>query len=301
MLCDPFSGEHCETVTVGTLLQVLGVCPSEAMLFGLGRGLSFFEAQDSQMRMPMLAGRIAPGLIAENLADACGLTMRSWEGSPSQAWQQLEKQLAAGRPVAAQVDCYYLEYFRTKIHFGGHFVAIVGLDDSSVYLADTQSQGGLCKTSRESFVQAWEAKEAPLARPWYGFVLGGNPCMQAHAVEHALEQTLKAFWVEAVPRLRKTAEQMPDCLQSPTAREDAARCAKLIERGGTGGANFRKLFADFLDEASLGTPAFRAQWRAIQSRWHTFAQALERFDREAIIACIRGIADAEQQAARFVE
>ncbi|GHF51916.1 hypothetical protein GCM10018783_20810 [Streptomyces griseosporeus] len=35
----------------------------------------------------------------------------------------------AGRPVGLQLDSYHLDYFTTKVHFGGHVVAMYGYDD----------------------------------------------------------------------------------------------------------------------------------------------------------------------------
>ncbi|CAM5585640.1 Lantibiotic ABC transporter OS=Streptomyces glaucescens OX=1907 GN=SGLAU_01815 PE=4 SV=1 [Streptomyces glaucescens] len=47
----------------------------------------------------------------------------------------------AGRPVGLQLDSYHLDYFTSKVHFGGHVVAMYGYDDHDAYLVDTAQQG----------------------------------------------------------------------------------------------------------------------------------------------------------------
>lgn len=37
----PYQGDHCETTTMGNLMQHAGARLSEPMLFGLGQGLGF--------------------------------------------------------------------------------------------------------------------------------------------------------------------------------------------------------------------------------------------------------------------
>ena len=286
-----FCGQHCETVTAGTLLGTLGEQVSEAMLFGLGRGLSFFCVEDTLMPMPMLAGRIAPGLIAQHIAQAYQLSMRELEGREG-AWRALEKELENGKLVAVQLDCYHLEYFRSKVHFAGHFVAVTGFDEEHVFLVDTSSQGGAQKTSRASFMRAWGEPKGSLARPWYGFVYEGVPILLEHTPLEAFRETFNDFSKYAVPALLHVAERFPhwleDCLPN-----DALRCAKLMERGGTGGANFRNLFAGFLDEAQLGDIDLRKCWRDIATQWHDLAQALSVFDQSTACALMQSIVKAE--------
>jgi len=56
----PFEGEHCETTTMGNLLQFAGVKLSEPMLFGLGQGLGFIYWDSKGMNFPFIGGRVKP-------------------------------------------------------------------------------------------------------------------------------------------------------------------------------------------------------------------------------------------------
>jgi hypothetical protein len=84
---------------------------------------------------------------------------------------------------------------------------------------------------------------------------------------------------EGVSGMRRMAEELPEW----PALEDAAWCARFgyqaVEKRGSGGGNFRPLYADFLEEmAALGLPLGEqvAPCRALGRGWTTFAATLKR-------------------------
>src|SRR6266540_3502298 len=124
-------GKHCETTTLGALLRHVGIDLSEPMLFGLGAGLGFAYWDAKTMAFPFLGGRIKPAALTRNLASRLGLTMQAQETtSVRAAWRNVAAAIDAGSPVGLQLDSYHLDYFTTRIHFGAHFVAMYGYDDT---------------------------------------------------------------------------------------------------------------------------------------------------------------------------
>ena len=141
-------GQHCETTTLGALLRHEGIDLSEPMLFGLGEGLGFVYWDAKNMDFPFLGGRTKPATITRTVADRLSLTLHIKEtASPRKAWQNVAAALSAGRPAGLQLDSYHLDYFTTRVHFGGHFVAMYGYDDTHAYLVDTAQQGGAVTTT----------------------------------------------------------------------------------------------------------------------------------------------------------
>lgn len=63
----PLYGKHCETTTVGNLLQNCGLTLSEPMLFGIGEGLSFIYWDSKQMEFPFLGGRCKQDVLTEKI------------------------------------------------------------------------------------------------------------------------------------------------------------------------------------------------------------------------------------------
>ena len=146
---------HCETTALGVLLRHEGIDLSEPMLFGLGSGLSFIYWDGKNLDFPFLGGRVKPFELTRNLTGLLGLELRVEETtSPGRAWRNVATQIDAGRPVGLQLDSYHLDYFTSRVRFGGHVVAMYGYDDEYAYLVDTAQQGGAVRTGLESLAKA---------------------------------------------------------------------------------------------------------------------------------------------------
>jgi hypothetical protein len=72
----PFVGQHCETTATGTLLNHIGIELSEAMLFGLGEGLSFIFWKMKTMDFPFIGGRIRPDMLTQKYCEESWFDIR---------------------------------------------------------------------------------------------------------------------------------------------------------------------------------------------------------------------------------
>lgn len=250
-------GLHCETTTLGALLRHEGLELSEPMLFGLGEGLGFVYWDAKNMDFPFLGGRVKPMALTRTAADRLGLTLHVQEtASPRKAWQNVTTALAAGRPVGLQLDCYHLEYFGTKVHFGGHFVAMCGYDDTHAHLIDTAQQGGAVTTTLVSLARA-RGERGPMTARNLSFTISGSATVDlGDAVRKAIAGNARAFLNPPIANLGhrgigKAARQVTRWLdRSRDPARDLPLAATLMERGGTGGSLFRALYRDFLAEAA---------------------------------------------------
>ncbi|WP_344871074.1 BtrH N-terminal domain-containing protein [Allokutzneria multivorans] len=252
------SGQHCETTAIGALLRHEGIELSEPMLFGLGEGLGFVYWDAKNMDFPFLGGRSKPMRITRTVAERLGLDLRVQEtGSPRKAWQNVTDALAAGRPVGLQLDCYHLEYFTSKVHFGGHFVAMHGHDDDRAHLIDTAQQGGSVTTSLASLELA-RNERGPMTARNLSFTLsaaGPRPSLRSAVLESVRANALD-FLNPPIANLGhrgigKAARQVLRWLdRSAAPSRDLPLAATLMERGGTGGALFRAMYRDFLAESA---------------------------------------------------
>jgi hypothetical protein len=188
-------GQHCETTTLGALLRHEGLELSEPMLFGLGEGLGFVYWDARNMGFPFLGGRTKPAAITRTVADRLGLALHIEEtASPRKAWQNVVAGLGAGRPVGLQLDCYHLDYFTTKVHFGGHFVAMYGYDDTHAHLIDTVQQGGAVTTTLDGLARA-RSERGPMTARNRSYTIGcptGRPEL-GDAVRAAVHNNALAF------------------------------------------------------------------------------------------------------------
>ncbi|MER6029891.1 BtrH N-terminal domain-containing protein [Streptomyces sp. NPDC001851] len=250
--------QHCETTALGVLLRHEGLDLSEPMLFGLGSGLSFIYWDSKGMGFPFLGGRVKPFELTRNLAAILGLELVIEETtSPRKAWQNVAAPIDVGRPVGLQLDSYHLDYFSSKVHFGGHVVAMYGYDEQDAYLVDTDPQGGAVTTSLASLGRA-RAERGPMTAKHRSFTITVPSSLKSpqDRIIPAIKTCAGAFLNPPIANLghrgiEKTAKQVPKWLQrSGNPREDLPRAAVLMERAGTGGALFRNLYRDFLAECA---------------------------------------------------
>jgi hypothetical protein len=248
---------HCETTALGVLLRHEGLDLSEPMLFGLGSGLSFIYWDGKGMAFPFLGGRVKPFDLTRNLTARLGLTLMVEETtSPRRAWENAAAHIDAGRPVGLQLDCYHLEYFQSKVHFGGHVVAMYGYDEHDAYLVDTDQQGGAVRTSRASLAMA-RAERGPMTARNRSFTITlpeHPPCWQNQIIP-AIRDCADAFLTPPIANLgyrgiEKAAIRVSEWLQRTgnPQQDDLPQAADLMEKAGTGGALFRALYRDFLGE-----------------------------------------------------
>ncbi|WP_219844639.1 MULTISPECIES: BtrH N-terminal domain-containing protein [Microbacterium] len=258
---DASGGLHCETTALGVLLERAGLSLSEAMLFGLGSGLSFIYWDSARQELPFLGGRVKPFELTQNLTSRLGIELRVEETtSPRKAWDRLRAQIDQGKPVGLQLDSHDLEYFGSRVHFAGHVVAMYGYDHDRAYLVDTAQQGGEVSTSLESLARA-RAARGPMSARHRAFVVdvptaAARPERIRESIVPAITACAEEFLAPPIANLGNrgiltTATRVPTWLDRV---DDPARdlpvIAMLMERAGTGGALFRNMYRDFLAESA---------------------------------------------------
>ncbi|MFF4058184.1 BtrH N-terminal domain-containing protein [Streptomyces sp. NPDC001668] len=250
--------QHCETSALGVLLRHQGIDLSEPMLFGLGRGLSFIYWDSKGMGFPFLGGRVKPFELTRNLAEGLGLDLQVREtSSPRKAWANVVEVIDGGRPVGLQLDSYHLDYFASKVHFGGHVVAMYGYDDQLAHLVDTEQQGGAVSTGLDGLARA-RAARGPMTARHRSFTLTGQQDLPVprDVVLAAITACADTFLHPPIANLghrgiEKSGKLVPTWLRrSDDPRRDLPQAALLMERAGTGGALFRNLYRDFLAESA---------------------------------------------------
>jgi hypothetical protein len=254
---NPFIGKHCETTTTGSLLNQLGVELSEPMLFGIGEGLGYVFWNMKIMNFPFIGGRIKPDTLTENICKNLHLKLDVTETSSiKKAWENITKYLDNGKAVGLKLDCYHLEYFKVKIHFAGHYVAMYGYDNDSAYLVDTNGQE-YSKTSLKSLELARNEKGAMSSKNRSYIISKTN---KTYDLKEVIK---KAIYTNAVDFLNppiknigykgilKTSTEIKKWFQnSKDIKTDFQTTAMIMENGGTGGSLFRNLYRDFLQESA---------------------------------------------------
>ncbi len=253
-----FIGQHCETTATGSLLLQMGIDLSEPMLFGLGEGLGFIFWKMKSMDFPFIGGRIKTDLLTEKICRNLNLKLEVKETtSLNKAWKNIEKPLLDGKAVGLKLDCYHLDYFSSKFHFAGHYVAMYGYDDKDAFLIDTKQQGAKVKTSLNSLALARNEK-GPMSSRNRSYTIEqiyALPDLKNVIVE-AIRNNCYAYLNPPIKNLSykgilKTSIELNSWYnESEDLKRDFQTTSMLMERAGTGGALFRNLYRDFLKEAN---------------------------------------------------
>lgn len=255
---ESFSGRHCETTATGSLLNQLGFELSEPMLFGLGEGLGFIFWNMKMMDFPFIGGRTKPGAITQALARNLNLELAIKEtASIKKAWRNVADYIDQGVAVGLQLDCYHLEYFATKIHFAGHFVAMYGYDNDFAYLVDAQPDHGKVKTSLQNLELA-RSEKGPMAAKnlMYALSKGDGEFDLREAIVTAIVNNAKGYLNPPIKNfgykgIHTTSVEIKKWFKrSSDVKTEFQTTAMLMETAGTGGALFRNLYRDFLKESA---------------------------------------------------
>lgn len=262
------AGGHCESTTLRDQLSHLGFSYSEPMIFGLDAtmGFSFWGLEggfplggkQSSFNENSLACRLL-GIIPEKK-----LFNRSRE-----AWQDAKSLLDQNLPLILQVDMGYLPYFMTPgeepFHFGGHLVSLIGYhkERSLTLLCDNNFEEPVevplenlkkARSSREGTKFLWphNIRYTLTRRPD-----GKRPPLGAGA-KLAIQEVVKNMLAPSISQngiqgLKRFVSSIGEWRTSFADKMEQGffylkNVYGYIEEYGTGGALFRKMYCDFLQE-----------------------------------------------------
>jgi len=270
-------GQHCGTTAMRNLLYYYcGLDLSEEMVFGLGSGIDFMF-----IKMPGLdpAATIFGRSITMEVdaAHALGIDYREQpEADNAKAWADVRNEALEGRPTMLTGDIFFLDYRSFKVRFPAHRFVLLGFDDEKqiAYVAD-------------------RIVPEPQACSYKALATSRNPSSGITTynlwgkffdtkVAHTIQQAAISALAKSADRMTGRDASQVDLLKSVSSkglyitagiaglaefakdlklwheREDAAKIAsyasQAIEKFGTGGGNFRKMYASFLGWAVAALP-----------------------------------------------
>jgi hypothetical protein len=273
-------GNHCGSTALRNLLGFHGVEISEEMAFGLGAGACFYYiVLDEHSPSRFTNGRTSR--LEESFLGITETPLRlRTDADPEASWRFAKEAVDEGRPVLLLTDLYYLDHYGRSAHFPGHAVVLAGYDEELAWLSDTAFED-LQTTSLESLKEARHSQQPIFPLEGHAIDLPGGVKVDreelvAHApraIERAAKQMLEPPLgdFEGLPAMRRFAAEVGDW---PEAAEDWQWCARflyqVIERRGTGGGNFRKMYSRFLEEAGYEEAALATE---ASDRWTALALA----------------------------
>lgn len=283
-------GLHCGSAAMRSLLAFRGIRLSEAMCFGLGSAAGFLYVPD----LPVPPGAAFHGRTLEMERDLCAALGIPYperaEEDADAGWEAARAALLSGDPILISTDLAYLDYFGTNTHFSGHRVVLFGFDDEAgtALLSDSERDApeelplDSLKRSRASTIPPY-----PMGNRWCPIRLPGPLRPLSEAIPLALARNAREILapapgeLEGVSGMRRLAEEIPLWPGTQPNWTFAARFGyQVIEKRGTGGGFFRRLYASYLEEAaalcpSLSGKGLPARMSGLADGWTAIAGTLK--------------------------
>lgn len=256
-------GVHCESSAIRDVLAYHGFLLSEETVFGLDCTFGFaYNPSFSGFPLFRIYGKVRT--FPNTLPNLLGVKVYEKKTSDRvEAWVSVKKLVDSGTPVLLRTDIYHLDYLAVPRkpwnHFGAHMVVLVGYDEEKgvAYLADTNLEGlqSLPLKSLEE-ARASEHRPFPAGNTWFELELGEKPRLSGDKLREAIRTTAKemvdtkreTFGLKGIKLLGEELLRWPKILPRGKLGETLFLAYVDMEKAGTGGGNFRKLYSRFLTE-----------------------------------------------------
>ena len=272
---DTQGGKHCITNSLKQIFSYGGIEMTEAMMFGLGSGLSFLYL--NQEISPMVNGRCKIFEFEEKLAKRLHLDIECKSGSNYERVLERNKEmLDHDIPLLIYVDMPYLSYLGLDpdSHFGGHAVVLFGYDDERevFYISDRDNHDFPIRTphgqSAEDYhlVSYEELKKArtstyrpfPAKNKYLEINFDGYQSPQKDVLVEAIQETCetmmnapaKLLGLNGIHKFSKEILKWKNFSMEKRKRAGVTNYFQISKDGGTGGGIFRKMYGEFLMEAA---------------------------------------------------
>lgn len=253
---------HCESGTVTALLNHGGLEITEPMIFGIASGIFFGYFESSVFSFPMFIVRNKPGSIRKNIIKRLGVNFytRSFRNQ-EKGIEELDSLLAEGRPVATQVDFYYMEYMPEylRTHMNVHFINVIGKNEKSYLISDSYyKEKAELRTELLHKARFVGGNMAPKGFLFYPVSIPENIDFEKairKGIKKAAHDMIKLpvpfVGVKGIRKFAKKVTGWPDLARDiDHLSHEIMKINVFLEDQGTGGAGFRFLYATFLQQAA---------------------------------------------------
>ncbi len=265
-------GKHCASTALSDLMKFYGYELTEPDCFGTGEGIGFWyiEGLNPSKMMHFRSADIEKRFFDNIGVDFNWQELDSEEGIKSMLISNIDNNI----PVLLRTDIFYLDYYKSKTHFPGHAVILWGynLDDDSAYISDTERKG-LTQCGFGSLIEGIihgnfpageHAHFAPISKPV--FELHKKKLFTKAAASNANSMLSSAdFEGYGIKGIQLASKKVLEWKELPDWKWLARFAYQIIEKRGTGGGGFRKMYADFLE--GFANKKVVTMMRQIASRW----------------------------------
>ncbi|MHA2352658.1 MAG: BtrH N-terminal domain-containing protein, partial [Candidatus Thorarchaeota archaeon] len=259
-------GKNCMTSSLWKLLHHLGHEISEELLVGIASGLGFIYWKMKQMPTPFVGG-MNGGRFPTILGLAIDRLGGEWKvlksSSVKRAHKHLRETLEIDQPALVCADLGYLDYLSLggDDHFGMHTILVYGIDekDDEAHVSDRFATPITIPLSRLQKARASEYHPFPAKNKMMQVFMPDEmipleeiiPSAVRENADFMLNPPISNMGAKGIMRWKKELHRYPKILpDNQTIAQALIEHFVYIEVGGSGGSLFRRMYSQFLREAS---------------------------------------------------
>jgi hypothetical protein len=259
-------GKNCMTSSLWKLLNHLGHKISEEMLVGIASGLGFIYWKMKQMPTPFVGG-MNGGRFPTILGLAVDRLGGEWKvlksSSVKRAHKHLRETLEMDQPALVCADLGFLDYLSLggDDHFGMHTILVYGIDekDNEAHVSDRFATTITIPLSRLQKARASEYHPFPANNKMMQVFMPEEmtpleeiiPSAVRENADFLLNPPISNMGAGGIMRWKKELRRYPKILpDNQTIAQALIEHFVYIEVGGSGGSLFRRIYSNFLKEAS---------------------------------------------------
>lgn len=253
---------HCESGVVANLLCQKGIDISEAMVFGIGRGIFFGYFPFIRINnLPLVTYRSAAGQIIKQFKKIPGITMhqKSYRDQ-DQAMMELDVAIENKTPVGLQAGVFWLPYFpqALRFHFNAHNLVVYGKQGNEYLISDPVFPEPVrCPAKDLQIARFASGALAPKGKMYYITSVPDALDYQRYArssiaatCRTMLGSPFPLIGIKGMRFLARRLEKWPSRLGYEKANLHLGHVVRMQEEIGTGGGGFRFMYAAFLQKCA---------------------------------------------------
>ena len=272
---NPSGGKHCITTALKQVFEFFKYPLTEEMIFGVGSGLSFVYI--NLAKAPMVSGRTKPFEFEFKLAERLNIQIKCKTSSNYQRiFEETIKLIESNNPVLIYVDMPYLKYLNLDVgsHFGGHAVVIFGYDDKTqnFYISDRDNSDYPIRTPNGDIAQDYHLvnykdvekarssnhRPFPANNKYLEISFNNYQKITTSIIFSAIQETCynmlnapaKLLGLQGIEKFSKEILKWEKFDTEKLKLAGLTNYFQISADGGTGGGIFRKMYGDFLIQAS---------------------------------------------------
>lgn len=259
-------GKNCMTSSLWKLLHHMGYDISEEMLVGIASGLGFIYWKMKQMPTPFVGG-MNGGRFPTILGLAVDRLGGEWKvlksSSVKRAHKHLRETLEMDQPALVCADLGFLDYLSLggDDHFGMHTILVYGIDEKTdeAHVSDRFATPITIPLSRLQKARASEYHPFPAKNKLLQVSMPDEmtpleeiiPSAVRENADFMLNPPISNMGAKGIMKWKKELRKYPKILpDNRTITQALIEHFVYIEVGGSGGSLFRRMYSQFLKEAS---------------------------------------------------